>query len=68
MDLSGELMAKYTLPSIALMGLCTAFLQGGVLQLASIFSAVHIRVSLGRVGGYPFTKQSRIRYSSHAGM
>ena len=45
-DLSGELMAKYTLPSIALMGLCTAFLQGGVLQLASIFSAVHIRVSL----------------------
>ncbi|GAX77749.1 hypothetical protein CEUSTIGMA_g5192.t1 [Chlamydomonas eustigma] len=52
-DLSGEMMAKYSLPSIALMGLCTAFLQGGVLQLASIFSAAHIRgaVSGIAVGG-----------------
>ncbi len=37
-------MAKFTLPSIGLMGLCTALLQGGTLQLASIFSPVHIRV------------------------
>lgn len=42
-DLSGEMMAKYTMPSIGLMGLCTALLQGGTLQLASIFSPVHIR-------------------------
>mmetsp|Transcript_31022 Transcript_31022/g.68826 ORF Transcript_31022/g.68826 Transcript_31022/m.68826 type:complete len:479 (-) Transcript_31022:805-2241(-) len=52
-DLSGDLMAKFTLPSIALMGLCTAMLQGGTLQLACIFSPVHIRgvVSGIAVGG-----------------
>lgn len=52
-DISGETMARYTLPSIGLMGLCTALLQGGVLQLASIFSPVHIRgcVSGIAVGG-----------------
>lgn len=52
-DVSGDQMAQYTLPSIALMGLCTAMLQGGTLQLASIFSPVHIRgcVSGIAVGG-----------------
>lgn len=52
-DISGETMAKYTMPSIGLMGLCTALLQGGTLQLASIFSPVHIRgcVSGIAVGG-----------------
>ena len=39
-------MAKFTMPSIGLMGLCTALLQGGTLQLASLFSPVHIRVSI----------------------
>jgi equilibrative nucleoside transporter 1/2/3 len=43
-ELSGDLMSKFTLPSIGLMGLCTAMLQGGTLQLASIFSPTHIRV------------------------
>ncbi|KAF5831381.1 hypothetical protein DUNSADRAFT_13197 [Dunaliella salina] len=42
-QLSGDIMAKFTLPSIGLMGLCTALLQGGTLQLASLFSPVHIR-------------------------
>lgn len=52
-DVPGAQMAKYTLPSIALMGVCTALLQGGVLQLASIFSPVHIRgcVSGIAIGG-----------------
>ncbi|GIL90052.1 hypothetical protein Vretimale_18111 [Volvox reticuliferus] len=49
----GDLMAKFTLPSLALMGLCMAFLQGGTMQLASIFSISHIRgvVSGIAVGG-----------------
>ncbi|GFH09840.1 uncharacterized protein HaLaN_05059, partial [Haematococcus lacustris] len=52
-ELSGDLMAKFTLPSLGLMGLCSALLQGGTLQLASIFSPVHIRgvVSGIAVGG-----------------
>ncbi|PNH05370.1 Equilibrative nucleoside transporter 1 [Tetrabaena socialis] len=49
----GDLMAKLTLPSLALMGMCMAFLQGGTMQLASIFSITHIRgvVSGIAVGG-----------------
>uniref|UniRef100_A0A7S3VLA4 Uncharacterized protein n=1 Tax=Dunaliella tertiolecta TaxID=3047 RepID=A0A7S3VLA4_DUNTE len=52
-QLSGDIMAKFTLPSIGLMGLCTALLQGGTLQLASLFSPVHIRgvVSGIAIGG-----------------
>lgn len=52
-DISGDMFAKFTMPSIALMGLCTAMLQGGTLQLASIFSPAHIRgvVSGIAVGG-----------------
>mmetsp|Transcript_26384 Transcript_26384/g.78336 ORF Transcript_26384/g.78336 Transcript_26384/m.78336 type:complete len:479 (-) Transcript_26384:1148-2584(-) len=52
-DIPGDQMAKITLPSIGLMGLCTAMLQGGTLQLASIFSPVHIRgcVSGIAIGG-----------------
>jgi len=44
-QLSGDIMANFTLPSMGLMGLCTALLQGGTLQLASLFSPIHIRVS-----------------------
>ncbi|KAG2422806.1 hypothetical protein HXX76_015753 [Chlamydomonas incerta] len=52
-EIPGDLMAKFTLPSLGLMGLCMAFLQGGTMQLASIFSISHIRgvVSGIAVGG-----------------
>ncbi|KAG2490316.1 hypothetical protein HYH03_011267 [Edaphochlamys debaryana] len=52
-EIPGDLMAKFTLPSLGLMGLCMAFLQGGTMQLASIFSITHIRgvVSGIAVGG-----------------
>ncbi|KXZ48068.1 hypothetical protein GPECTOR_30g163 [Gonium pectorale] len=52
-EIPGDLMAKFTLPSLALMGLCMAFLQGGTMQLAAIFSISHIRgvVSGIAVGG-----------------
>eukprot|EP00798_Chlamydomonas_sp_ICE-L_P016322 gene16322-22512_t len=52
-DLPGDMMARVTLPSIGLMGLSTACLQGGTLQLASVFSPTHIRgvVSGIAVGG-----------------
>uniref|UniRef100_A0A7S0WNE4 Equilibrative nucleoside transporter n=1 Tax=Chlamydomonas leiostraca TaxID=1034604 RepID=A0A7S0WNE4_9CHLO len=52
-EINGIMMAQFTLPSIALMGGCTALLQGGTLQLASIFSPRHIRavVSGIAIGG-----------------
>lgn len=54
-------MAKFTLPSMGLMGLCTAMLQGGTLQLASIFSPVHIRVSFTSISsGHQNSRQELI--------
>lgn len=44
-DIAGTTMAEYTLPSVFLMGACTASLQGGTLSLASMMSPTHIQVS-----------------------
>lgn len=43
-DIAGTTMAKFTLPSVFLMGCCTASLQGGTLSLASMMSPTHIQV------------------------
>eukprot|EP00201_Polytomella_parva_P016635 CAMPEP_0175067138 /NCGR_PEP_ID=MMETSP0052_2-20121109/16920_1 /TAXON_ID=51329 ORGANISM="Polytomella parva, Strain SAG 63-3" /NCGR_SAMPLE_ID=MMETSP0052_2 /ASSEMBLY_ACC=CAM_ASM_000194 /LENGTH=369 /DNA_ID=CAMNT_0016333963 /DNA_START=132 /DNA_END=1238 /DNA_ORIENTATION=+ len=52
-DINGEIMGKLSLVSLVLMGVCMAFLQGGIMQLASLFSVTHIRgvVSGIAVGG-----------------
>jgi hypothetical protein len=40
----GTTMAAFTLPSLFLMGGCTALLQGGTLSLACMMSPAHIQV------------------------
>jgi uncharacterized membrane protein YgcG len=42
-DLDGRQVALYALPALALMGCCMAVLQGGMLNLASLFPPIYIQ-------------------------
>jgi len=44
LDLSGLTVAYYSIPAMALMGVCMAVLQGGMLNLASMFPPIYIQV------------------------
>ncbi|WIA37582.1 hypothetical protein OEZ86_014488 [Tetradesmus obliquus] len=43
LDLSGASVAYYSLPALAVLGMCMAVLQGGVLNLASMFPPIYIQ-------------------------
>ncbi|KAF8065938.1 hypothetical protein HT031_002999 [Scenedesmus sp. PABB004] len=43
LDLSGESVAYYSLPALAVLGMSMAVLQGGVLNLASMFPPIYIQ-------------------------
>ncbi|GBF96920.1 equilibrative nucleoside transporter family [Raphidocelis subcapitata] len=43
LDLPGTVVAYYTLPTLAMLGVCMAVLQGGVLNLACLFPPIYIQ-------------------------
>ncbi|KAF6256573.1 hypothetical protein COO60DRAFT_1640642 [Scenedesmus sp. NREL 46B-D3] len=50
LDLSGASVAYYSLPALAVLGMCMAVLQGGVLNLASMFPPIYIQLGASSSG------------------